>query len=135
MMIQNKFLLGALVVAGTVLPTTTANELSYLTAPIQEWVSIAQPLSDGNQVALSPDEALLVATSTDGTISARDPETGNTEWSFRPTPLDGLPMFSTSGMTFSYNDEIGQFVVYGVSDGFSQADPSGWYVRTRMKEC
>lgn len=110
-------------------------QLQYFAAPEPTLLSSTSPMGDGNALKLTPDGSLLIATSSNGAISAFDPSTGASAWTHTPAtnPEPTLSRLScTSGIVFSNNPAIGgDYLVYAVTDGLAEADPSAWYVSVR----
>jgi sugar lactone lactonase YvrE len=78
-----------------------AGDLLYFDAPVQEWEALIPAVRQGNGVFVSPDDALIVATSADGTMSAFDP-TGTSLWTYGPPSIDSASAVScSSGITFA----------------------------------
>lgn len=70
---------------------------------------------EGNGVYLSPDNRMIVSTSSDGTLRAFEPTTGEIIWSYVPDNL-GFAIRCWSGVTFSYRGSS-PYMVYAVADG------------------
>ena len=83
----------------------------------------AAPLGVGNSVALSPDQSMVVATGSNGTISAFYASSGEQAWSY--TPMMEGQVLSTSGATFGYRQGVMEYIVYTVNEG---SDSPNWYV-------
>ena len=101
-------------------------QIDYLPQPMVMWSSTVPPFGEGNAVAESPDGSIIVATSSDGTISGLNPSTGFREWFYKPANVPGLPLSCQSGPAFGDAPGIGPYIVYGVIDGFTDTDPSYW---------
>ena len=111
----------------TAAPTVVVDaQIDYLPQPMAMWISTVPPLGEGNAVAESPDGSIIVATSSDGTISGLNPSTGFREWFYKPANVPGLPLSCHSGPAFGEAPGIGPYIVYGVTDGFTMTDPSYW---------
>ena len=101
-------------------------QIVYLPQPMAMWSSTVPPFGEGNGVAEAPDRSIIVATSSDGTISGLNPNTGFREWFYKPANVPGLPLSCHSGPAFGEAPGIGPYIVYGVTDGFTMTDPSYW---------
>jgi DNA-binding beta-propeller fold protein YncE len=93
--------------------------LLYFDAPVQEWETLIPTVRQGNGVFVSPDDALIVATSADGTMSAFDPS-GTSLWTYGPPSIDSASAIScSSGITFAPD-----FLTYAVIADEESAAPS-----------
>lgn len=101
---------------GALLACTIADaQLNYLETPVLEWESIVPPLGEGNAATISPDGQVLYVTSSDGTITGINPESGASLFSYKPHE-DGATITSTSGVSFHMGTDS-SYVVYAVQDG------------------
>lgn len=70
---------------------------------------------DGNGIYLAPDSSMIVSTSSDGTLRAFQPQTGEVLWTFVPENL-GFAVRCWSGVTFSFRGNR-RYMVYAIADG------------------
>ena len=90
-------------------------EFEYLLFPQSRWTSQAPPVIAGNGVFVTPDDSLVVSTSNDGTVMGFEASSGNPLWTYRPPPVNGVPMTCKSGITFSYTSST-PYMIYSVMD-------------------
>mmetsp|Transcript_49951 Transcript_49951/g.74530 ORF Transcript_49951/g.74530 Transcript_49951/m.74530 type:complete len:612 (-) Transcript_49951:123-1958(-) len=100
----------------TTIPTVTPNEgINYYDMPELKWTTTltgTAPMGIGN--GFTAVGGVVVATSSDGTVTAYESGTGATKWSYTPTAGDGASTFCYSEATAAMSDAIGSFLVVPV---------------------
>ena len=76
----------------------------------------------GNGIYLSPDNKMIVSTSSDGSLRAFDPASGAILWTYVPDNL-GFAIRCFSGVTFSYKGAR-PYMVYAIADGATDKNNS-----------
>jgi hypothetical protein len=103
-------------------------QLEYLEGPAVKFVPKSVPsVGAGCGAYVTPDDELLVVTSSNSQVSGFDAQTGNIIFTYRPTDMDknGRPTFSTSGVSFGMvGDE--KYLVTGISYGFQSTSSVFW---------
>jgi hypothetical protein len=96
-----------------------AGGLLYLDAPVQEWETTIPAVRPGNGVFVSPDDALIVATSGDASLSAFD-RLGTPLWTYGPPLTDSASEITcSSGITFAPD-----YLTYAVIVGEDSGEPA-----------
>jgi hypothetical protein len=96
-----------------------ASGLLYFDAPVQEWETLIPAVRPGNGVFVSPDDALIVATSGDALLSAFD-RLGTPLWTYGPPLTDYASAITcSSGITFAPN-----YLTYSVTVGEDSGEPT-----------
>lgn len=71
-------------------------------------------MSQGNGIVVAPDNSLLYATASDGTLGALDPSDGSIVWSHRPSGVDFLNGYGQASVAMD-----GSYVVYAVTENLN----------------
>jgi outer membrane protein assembly factor BamB len=72
-------------------------------------------MGQGNGIVVAPDNSLLYATASDGTLGALNPADGSVAWSFKPTT--DSTFLNGNGQASVAMD--GSYVVYGVTENMN----------------
>jgi len=86
----------------------------YRDSPVPIWTLAFLPMADNNGLVWALDNSLLYATSSDGTVGAFNPDTGELYNSFQPTG-DGTVPFSNNSEVDFLSD--GSTFIYAVMEG------------------
>lgn len=98
---------------------------SFLGSPNRLWEVTVPPMGEGNGVVVEPDNKAIFATSSDGTITALDPDDGEQTWNYQPSASNGsVPLSSNSQVAISSDKK---FMVYSVTESEDSEDAI-WYV-------
>lgn len=98
---------------------------SFLGSPTKRWDVTVPPMGEGNGIVVEPDNKAIFATSSDGTISALDPDDGKQQWSYQPPASSNSVPLSSNGEVFISKDK--KFMVYSVSES-ATSDNAIWCV-------
>lgn len=114
MMISPRNALAALLllISGT---TVTAQAFEDASDLSETWTATVNPVGEGNGAFMSPDGQTLVVASSDCTLTAYDPSSGMSLWTY--TPTDAAAQCS-GGVFFSYGDGTrADYLVYSTVSG------------------
>jgi hypothetical protein len=103
-------------------------QLEYLDGPDIKFMPKSVPsVGAGCGAYITPDDEMLVVTSSNSQVTGFDAVTGDAIFTYRPTDEDknGKPTFSTSGVSFGMiGDE--KYLVTGFSYGVQNTDSTFW---------
>jgi outer membrane protein assembly factor BamB len=87
---------------------------SFLDTPTRKWQVTVPPMGEGNGIVMETDDRAVFATSSDGTITALDPDDGSKNWDFQPPAGNGTVPLSSNGQVAISQDK--KFMVYSVTE-------------------
>jgi outer membrane protein assembly factor BamB len=87
---------------------------SFLDTPTRRWQVTVPPMGEGNGIVMETDDRAVFATSSDGTITALDPDDGSKNWDFQPPAGNGTVPLSSNGQVAISQDK--KFMVYSVTE-------------------
>lgn len=93
--------------------TNSTDGLIYRQDPQSEWEARVPSVRRGNGVFLSPNNDLIISSSSDGYIACFDALTGVKNWDLPPPVPTGMFPSSSSGVTFASDGTV-DFVVHAV---------------------
>jgi outer membrane protein assembly factor BamB len=87
-------------------------QTTFLPGPETKWSTDFLPMGQGTGIVVGPDNGVLYATASDGTIGAMSPSDGSIMWTFKPT---------TDSTFLNANGEASiaadaSYLVYGVTE-------------------
>ena len=96
---------------GLGLASASDEPLIYKANPTIEWETRVQTIRGGNGVFLSPDEQMLVSSTSLGYVSAFDANDGSELWNYVPITGDNEFLSCNSGIKFSSSSSMEYMVL------------------------
>lgn len=89
-------------------------QTEFFDAPQPTWTTTFLPMADNNGIVWAPDDSLIYATSSDGTLGLFNPDDGTLYNQFQPSGDGTTPFFCTGEVSFN---SAGDTVIYAVTEG------------------